>query len=209
MLEVVDLHIYNGREVLVENFSFSLKKGQHKVITGDSGTGKTTLLYALLGFFPVKQGRICWHEEATGRCVDDPLLIRQQTAWLPQDFTMPVDKPRELVDLLAGFSDNKHYFDADMLAYYLDQLGLSPVILDQHTHTLSGGERQRILFAIALAMNKPLILMDEPTSALDRKSIDKLFRVIDSIKDRIALLSVSHHPDWVRVCDQEMIIDKK
>lgn len=209
MLEVVDLHIYNGREALVENFSFTLKKGEHKVITGDSGTGKTTLLYTLLGFHPVKQGHIYWHEEASGRCIDDPLLLRQQTAWLPQDFTMPVEKPAELVDMLAGFSANKHYFDADMVAYYLDQLGLSQAILDQDTHTLSGGERQRVLFSLTLAMNKPLIMMDEPTSALDRKSIDKLFRVIDSIKDRIALLSVSHHPDWVKVCDQEMIIDKR
>ncbi|MFW5701743.1 MAG: ABC transporter ATP-binding protein [Bacteroidota bacterium] len=194
---------FDGRKIF-DDFDLSLAPGDKVALKGPSGSGKSSLLSAIMGFEHPDSGNIYIRGKMLGNGdIDD---LRRDMCWLPQNVAAPGEgKVREVIRRPFTYSDNKGLDpDREDILSGLDSLGLSEDILDKEFTKISGGEKQRVGLLICRLLKRPLLLLDEPTSALDEGSIDHAVRFMLDENDS-AVLSTSHEKRWLESCDK--IID--
>ncbi|KAI1152199.1 putative ATP-binding cassette transporter [Nemania diffusa] len=153
-------------KVLIKDINLSVNKGEHIVITGAVGSGKSLLLQAILGETQAISGKI-----SVG---DDRIAYCSQTPWL-ENMT-----PRE--NATRGSLDDEVWrdrvIDACALREFFDTKASGETIGSSGSK-ISGGERQRLALARAVALRPSLILLDDVLSAVDRTTkthiLDNLF----------------------------------
>ena len=173
---------HNGR-VMIDEADASIAPGDKVLLTGESGTGKSTLIRALAGLWPWGSGRILI-----------PAGLR--TAFLPQKAYIPHGTLRQVLDYPAQTSD----VPDDVLVDALDRCGLRRLISrldeeDRWDKVLSGGEQQRIAFARLLVHRPDIVIMDEATSALDVSSQDSMMELFRHELAGCTVISVAHRPE--------------
>ncbi len=183
------VHFSYGAEEVIREMSFSAAPGDHLVIKGESGSGKSTILKLLLGFIRPDSGRI---EVGAGDS-----SLRHHTAWLPQDLDLGEGSVEDTMDRLFSFEVNsrKDPRRRERLAA-LQELGLEPDMYEKSFRDLSTGQRQRVGLAICRLLDKQVLLLDEPTSALDPASKRKAAELLLDNSNRITI-STSHDPFWL------------
>lgn len=173
MLHINNACIAFGTEVLFSGFNMKLERGETACIVGQSGCGKTSLLNAVMGFVPLKEGSVRVGETLLDRSTIDS--VRRQIAWIPQELALPFEWVKEMVALPFGLKVNRSVpFSEERLFACFDELGLEHELYTKRVNEVSGGQRQRIMLAVAAMLNKPLIIIDEPTSALDADSTGRV-----------------------------------
>ena len=190
MLHIENICIAFGTEVLVSGFNMKLERGETACIVGQSGCGKTSLLNAIMGFVPLKEGII----RIGGMVLDKSTIdtVRRQIAWIPQELALPFEWVKEMVALPFGLK---------VLFACFDELGLEHELYTKRVNEVSGGQRQRIMLAVAAMLNKPLIIIDEPTSALDADSTGRVLSFFRRQAEKgTAVLAVSHDKDFASGC---------
>lgn len=204
MVNINNLNISFGNELIHKDFSLLVKKGEKLAITGESGKGKTTLLNLLAGFIPDYEGEIS---------VDGIVLnaksvyeIRSKIAWLPQNTSLNLGSVKELLLAPFEFAQNKDNRptkeDIATIFYAFD---LSDALLSKKVSEISGGQKQRIILASCLLLQKPLLLIDEPTSALDQAIKHKVANYI--LKNRaLTVIAVTHDDYWIENSDKVIYI---
>ena len=200
MLYINNACITFRSEVLFSGFNMKLEGGETACIVGQSGCGKTSLLNAILGFVPLKEGTIKVGETLLDKSTID--AVRRQIAWIPQELALPFEWVREMVALPFELKVNRAVpFSEERLYAYFDELGLDHDLYSKRVNEVSGGQRQRIMLAVAAMLNKPLIIIDEPTSALDSGSTDKVLAFFRRQAEKgAAVLAVSHDKDFASGC---------
>jgi ABC-type lipoprotein export system ATPase subunit len=169
--------------------SMELCRGQLTVITGRSGSGKTSVLSIVLGVSQPTRGVVERLSSSFGCAPQTAAFADQQSV---------IDN----IDLVRAIRSEP--FDSDELGL-LDALGLEG-LADRPAGALSGGERQRLALARALAVDAELVVLDEPTSQLDRATARLISRAIRDCADRGAcVVCASHDEELIAVADQ--IID--
>ena len=198
MLHINNACIAFGTEVLFSGLN--LKRGKTACIVGQSGCGKTSLLNAVMGFVPLKEGTIKVGDTLLDKSTID--IIRRQIAWIPQELALPFEWVKEMVALPFDLKVNRSVpFSEERLYEYFDDLGLEHDLYTKRVNEVSGGQRQRIMLAVAAMLNKPLIIIDEPTSALDAGSTDKVLAFFRRQAEKgAAVLAVSHDKDFASGC---------
>jgi len=199
ILTIHDLHFSrpeNRFQLLIPEFTASA--AESVVITGRSGTGKTTLLHIIAGILPVRSGRITVRGSNVSEMSDrDRRAFRlRQIGLIFQSFELieylsvldNVLLPARISPAMELTTDVKRR--ADQL---LSDVGLTRYARQSVTR-LSQGERQRVAICRALLPNPPLLLADEPTGNLDPHTSMNIVRIL---LDRVAadgatLLMVSH-----------------
>ena len=206
MLQIQNLKAgYNGK-VVVDMAALSLQPGEHCLILGKSGTGKTTLLYALAGLLSPLDGNIRIGDQEITK-LDKASLdafrgrnigIIYQT--LHMAGALSVLENMLLVQYAAGTAQ-----DAKKAEKLLAQLGLIDY-RHRKPETLSQGQQQRVAIARA-AMNSPkIILGDEPTSALDDETCEAVMQLLlDAAKASNASLVVATHDARIKKYFQKTI----
>ncbi|MDD1784299.1 ABC transporter ATP-binding protein [Enterovibrio sp. ZSDZ35] len=172
--------------------SAELTAGDHLVLSGASGSGKTSLLKVIAALSPAKKGQITWQEKPI-----EPTNFawwRRQFCYLPQEPIMGAETLQGALELPWTLGAMTSPFPIENAQAVLASLKLSHA-LDTDISALSGGEKQRVAIARALLLDKPIWLMDEPTSALDGDSRDGLIDLL--ISKPIVRVSISHDPVWV------------
>lgn len=183
---------YDQVEIL-KNFSAKILKGENTVFSGASGSGKSSLLNACLGFVPVSAGKIFVLNDEVN--TENIHKIRKEIAWLPQELFFDVKACRELVLLAFQFEVNKKYAPSEKkLMEMLEHLLLPEDILDKKVSEISGGQKQRLLLASLLLIPKPLLFLDEPTSALDQIATESVLKIIKYQEKTV--VSASHNSFW-------------
>lgn len=192
MLHINNACIAFGTEVLFSGLNLNLERGKTACIVGQSGCGKTSLLNAVMGFVPLKEGTIKVGDTLLDKSTID--IIRRQIAWIPQELALPFEWVKEMVALPFDLKVNRSVpFSEERLYEYFDDLGLEHDLYTKRVNEVSGGQRQRIMLAVAAMLNKPLIIIDEPTSALDAGSTDKVLAFFRRQAEKgAAVLAVSH-----------------
>lgn len=160
---------YEGRKI-IENLSFSVKKGEIFGILGPNGSGKTTLLKMISGILPVKSGTI----ELAGKPLSaySPKKLAQNIASLPQlptqmfDYTVLETVALGRYPFQTGFFKRLTGEDEQIIQKAMEQTNISH-LKNKAINELSGGEKQRVFLAQALVQNPVLLLLDEPTNHLD------------------------------------------
>ena len=200
MLHINNACIAFGTEVLFSGLNLNLERGKTACIVGQSGCGKTSLLNAVMGFVPLKEGTIKVGDTLLDKSTID--IIRRQIAWIPQELALPFEWVKEMVALPFDLKVNRSVpFSEERLYEYFDDLGLEHDLYTKRVNEVSGGQRQRIMLAVAAMLNKPLIIIDEPTSALDAGSTDKVLAFFRRQAEKgAAVLAVSHDKDFASGC---------
>ncbi|MCI6213273.1 ABC transporter ATP-binding protein [Bacteroides heparinolyticus] len=206
MLQIENAGIAYGNNVLFSGFNLLLNKGEIVSISGPSGCGKTSLLNAILGFIPLKEGRIILNGILLNKESVDK--VRKQIAWIPQELALPLEWVRDMVQLPFGLKANRSTpFSESQLFACFEDLGLERELYDKRVNEISGGQRQRMMIAVASMIGKPLIIVDEPTSALDSGSSEKVISFFRKQAEKgSAVLTVSHDKRFADGCDRHIII---
>ncbi|NJE54536.1 ABC transporter ATP-binding protein [Thermococcus sp. 21S9] len=182
VLEVRNLKMYyftsKGVVKAVDNISFDLKKGEVLGLAGESGCGKSSLGFTLLGM-PTPPGKIVDGSikidgrEIVGLPED---VLRREIRW--QKISMIFQGAMnalnpvytigfQMTEPLIYHKGMKQEEALDRAQKYLELVGLDPEIVYRYPHELSGGMKQRVVIAMALLMEPSVVIADEPTTALD------------------------------------------
>lgn len=206
MLYIENASIAYNNEVLFSGFSLHLNRGEIASISGPSGCGKTSLLNAILGFTPLKEGRIVLNGTVLDKSSID--IVRKQIAWIPQELALPLEWVKDMVQLPFGLKANRNFpFSEVRLFEHFEDLGLEQELYYKRVNEISGGQRQRMMIAVASMIGKPLIIVDEPTSALDSGSSGKVLTFFRRLTEKgSAILTVSHDEGFAAGCDQQIVM---
>ncbi|MBR6805775.1 MAG: ATP-binding cassette domain-containing protein [Bacteroidaceae bacterium] len=206
ILELRGITVSYGDHTVISNFSMQLERGELVAVTGVSGSGKTSLIRAILGFVPIEQGEIL----VDGIPVN-AVEVRKHTAYLPQDLSFPCEWVDEVLRMPFLFRNNRDRKITD--EQWLDcfgRLGLEGGIMKKRLNEISGGQRQRMMLAIASMLDKDIIILDEPTSALDAASVNLVTGYIKELSTRgKSVISVTHDNVFAAACDKVIEIKSK
>ncbi|MDN5359635.1 MAG: polar amino acid transport system ATP-binding protein [Thermotogaceae bacterium] len=206
ILRVENLRKSFGDNVVLKDVSFTMDKGETKVIIGPSGTGKSTLLTCINQLVKPDSGTI-YLKDINVTKAEEMNKIRARIGFVFQDFGL-FSHLTAMRNVMIGpvkvQKMNKE--DAKNLAYEeLKRVGLLEHA-DKYPAQLSGGQKQRVGIARALAMQPELILFDEPTSALDPELIGEVLAVMKDLADnKMTMLIVTHEMGFARTVSDEII----
>jgi energy-coupling factor transporter ATP-binding protein EcfA2 len=197
MLEIEKLSVsIKGRRVL-QDVSFSLKKGESLGIAGTMGSGKTTLLYSIKGIIPgLKSGKVGGKINFSGeprKAMDRRIGIVFQN---PNDQVFCNTVAEEVGFGLKNLGIRGHELDAKVQDA-LRRVGLEGRAKDD-PFELSQGQRQKLAIASVLAMGPELIMLDEPTSSLDHRASVEIYDILRGlVKEGKAVIVVEHDTDYL------------
>ncbi len=188
LLEAQGLCLGYGSASILEAVSLTVNEGEFWFLLGQNGTGKSTLVKAILGLLQPRSGVIRLHED---------LRDRRQVGFVPQQPEINPTLPttvREFVTLGLVGIHSRPRDTAQRLSWALERVGL--VGMERQDYwSLSGGQRQRVLVARALARRPRLLVMDEPTAGLDPTAESTLMGYLDSLNrvEGLTIVCVSHN----------------
>ena len=197
-LEVKDLSFSYGDNKVLNNVSFSSSGGEAIAVLGPNGVGKSTFFKCILGFLPIRKGKI----EIEGKDVSimKGKELSKYIAYIPQS-SNPVFNHTVLDSVAMGMNNQIGLFsvpgekEREKAAAALDRLGILK-LKDRGCLNISGGERQLMLIARAMVQDARIIVMDEPTSSLDYGNSYRVMETIMSLsKDGYTILFSTHDPD--------------
>ncbi|MEE3006615.1 MAG: phosphonate C-P lyase system protein PhnL [Pseudomonadota bacterium] len=200
------LHNQGAKKLPVfQNISFQVKAGECLVLTGASGTGKSTLLRAIYANYLVQSGTINIRHE--NKWVDlasasphEVLDIRKKTLGYVSQFLRVI--PRiSTIDLVCEplIVQGKLIKPAKAQAKkLLNKLSIPESLWDLPPATFSGGEQQRVNIARTLIQDYPILLLDEPTASLDEKNRDAVIELINDARNQGTAVVGIFHDKYVR-----------
>ncbi len=185
------------KKVILEHFNLKIYPQDKVIIYGRSGSGKTTLFSLLLGFNQPDKGKIL----INGQPLDCHRIweLRKQFAYVDQDSILGQGRVKKIIQEYLHFKVNRSRFPESWkkFKFFLRQFNLTPDILEKKVENVSGGERQRLALALALSLNRPILLLDEVTSSLDPNNKKVVTQTILKEKDK-TLLVVTHDALWLK-----------
>lgn len=195
---------FDGKKI-IEDFTDVISSGEHVCLMGESGAGKSTLLNSLMGLTEPSEGRIFVDELPVN--AQHIQQVRSKIAWVPQEIHLPYEFVYETVDAPFQLKVNQAlHFDLQLMYRLFDRLGLEKSLYKRRMQEISGGERQRLMIAIALLLDKKILLLDEPTSAIDPQTREKMIAFLKSLD--ITLLAVTHDLQFAASCHRIINISK-
>lgn len=201
LVTIENLTVARGKNTLFRNLSFSLNKGEIVGIVGRSGIGKSTLADVLCGLLKPQSGEVNWHSQTHQK--HQVLKLYQD----PPEAFAPTATLQTLLDDVI----KKHRLDRSQIPPLLEQLSLSPDILQRTAENVSGGELQRVAILRALLLNPVLLFADEVTSRLDPITQQETIQLlIEQCRARnCGLILVSHDPHLIeKSCDKVVDLEQ-
>lgn len=192
-----------NQKVALNDLNLTLEDGDFVTVIGGNGAGKSTMLNAVAGVWPVDMGKIIIdgkditrlpeHKRAAyiGRVFQDPMMGTAATMQIDENLALAARRGAGRT-LRIGITkkENAEYHEL------LKTLGLG--LEDRMTSKvglLSGGQRQALTLLMATLQKPDLLLLDEHTAALDPKTADKVLQITENIvaRDNLTTLMVTHN----------------
>lgn len=176
----------NSKEVVLEDVSFSFKKGLNTSILGASGCGKTTLLRIIGGVDSDFEGELLY----LGKPIKDfDQYRREHVSFIFQDLNLIPHL--NLIKNITLALTNDIIDKKEKALELLEKVGLKDHS-EKLPHQLSGGERQRVAIARALARDTEVLFCDEPTGSLDKKTKREIMDLIVRVFSDKTLIFITH-----------------
>jgi len=193
VLEVENLKVELGGEVILDNLSFEIKEGDILAILGPNGAGKTVLLKTLLKTLPFS-GRIDWKPGI-------------KKSYVPQRLPFIKDVPMSVKE----FFKLKKVSDREIKETLLS-VGLKEETMAKNVGDLSSGQFQRVLIGWSLISNPQVLLFDEPTTGIDIGGQESVYSLLEKLsKERgLTILLVTHDLEVVyKLATKCLCLNKK
>jgi len=194
---------FGAGEPVVQDASFTVRRGERIGISAPSGAGKSTLLRAIAGMISPRAGKITVDGEPLAAAAEGGFRI----GYVPQDVHLLTGTIAENLRAGAPDASDEQLWSACRRAQVADDIARFPHQLDTRLGGggagLSGGQRQRLAIARALLTCPWLLMLDEATSALDHPTEGRLLRALPGM----ALLVVSHRPEVMAAMDRVLMLE--
>ncbi len=182
MIEIRDLTISFGKEIICENINLDINDGDYIGIIGENGTGKTSLLNSIFNINPVKSNKI----------FIDGIDVNEYKDWdnfgyVLQKFNLNHDIPITIKEYLSLYYKDKKKLNKLAKEFEVDKL------FNKKFNDLSGGQAQRVNIVKALAMDIKYLVLDEPNAGLDEIKRDNLYKKLHDLnKGGLTIIVVTH-----------------
>jgi peptide/nickel transport system ATP-binding protein len=201
----------------VDDVSFEIFKGETLGLVGESGCGKTTLGRTLLRLIEPTSGRLVYNNSDITKLTNTQLKkLRKDVQLIFQDPYSSLNPRLTIGDAISepmkvASIEKNNQNRKGKVATLLEQVSLSPNMMNRYPHEFSGGQRQRIVIARALSLSPGFIVCDESVSALDVSVQAQVLNLLNDLKRELGLtmLFISHDLSVVRyMCDRIMVMNK-
>ena len=220
LLRVRDLKVhFTGRDArrstikAVDGVSFDLAAGRTLALVGESGCGKSTTAYAIVGLESATSGSIEFTGQEISRLAPKARqALATEMAIVFQDPTAALDPKMTVADSIMeplAIQGRTQAEQRRRLSELLDRVGLPAAYATRTPNALSGGQKQRVVIARALALSPKLLVLDEPVSALDVSIRSQILNLLMELQQELGLayLFISHDLSVVRhVADETMVM---
>ncbi len=209
IIKVDNLSIANERQAIINQLSFEIQQGEFVSITGQSGSGKSTVL-KFLAQLNDPTLKVSGSYQLLGKDVNDysPIELRQIVSYFYQTPSLFGDTVRD--NLAFPYEIRHEEFDEQRAIEMLNNVDLSHSFLDKNIKSLSGGERQRVALIRNLMYPSKVLLLDEISSALDFNTRQIIWSWLEKYRQEhgATILMVSHLDEEHEMTDRKIEIVK-
>jgi len=194
-LNLQDVQIKQQENVILENISLKINKGEFVYFVGKTGSGKSSLLKSLYGDISFNKGDIHFESQSLKKIKRKNILdVRRKIGIVFQDFELLMDRSIEdnlkFVMKATGWKGKKKINEAVIdLLKKVDMLDKAK----SFPHLISGGEQQRVAIARALINDPELIIADEPTGNLDPETSEKIMTLLKTVAGNDKTIIMATH----------------
>lgn len=188
--------------VAVEDVDFQVNKREFITVLGQNGSGKTSLIKAILGTLPLSKGEVEWEKGI-------------KRSYIGQNIEIKSDFPAKVKEVIASGNILKNGFlfsskERRLVFKSAEKLGITD-ILDKSFKELSGGQRQRVLIARAIVGNPDILFFDEPVNNLDENVRKDFYDILKELKaNGKSVVIITHDFEKIKdLCDKVLVLDKK
>lgn len=187
--------VTDGGNVLAKNLNFKIPSGQLTVLKGPVGSGKSSILKAIIKNRRLESGDI----SIGGVSIKEisPVDIRKYVAYVPQH---PVLFNRPIIEnILYGTNGTEPDVINIIARYNLTEIGVNDLHRDagKNGNALSGGQKQIVLILRFLLRNSPIVLFDEPTSSLSPSLKSNILNLLQGMNDGTRTILITTHDEDV------------
>jgi len=179
---------YDKNNLIYDNFSLELKKGELISIVGKSGSGKSTLFELISGNLKPIKGKI----------------ETKKISSIYQDPYSSFHPSYSIINQINDIYKNSIKIDEE-IKKYCQEISLDYNLLEKKPHELSGGQLQRCSILRALIMKPELLLVDEPTSALDNIIAVDVMKLLIKYLDSCGIVLITHDLTMAKWCSDKII----
>lgn len=201
IVEVKNFKMQFDNKVVIKDLSFEVKKGEIFGFLGSNGSGKTTTLRALLGFYQPTGGELLVDGKKYNP-EDSSVVI----GYLPEE--RGLYRKETVLDTMTYFGELKGLKNPQEWSLkYLKRVGLLDKA-NEKLEKLSGGQQQKVQLGVTI-MNEPkLLILDEPTKGFDPMNRRLLMEIIDELHQKgTAVILITHYMDEVeKLCDRALLL---
>lgn len=211
-------HEYSANKNIIENVSFSVKKGEILGLTGLVGSGRSELLKAIYGALPRKSGKILIDDKECS--ISEPSdAIRSGIGLLTEDRkkdgyigTMNI-KENMTLPILRKISRNRFINsrkENDITSHYFKYMNIKAPGLNTNILNLSGGNQQKVILAKSLLTEMKVLFLDEPTRGIDIGAKAEIYKIIADLASKgLSIVMVSSElPELLALCDRFVVLGK-
>ncbi len=189
--------------------NFKIQPGESVAIMGEMGSGKTTIINLLMGFYTPKDGLILIDDVEIDQYA--PAELRKEFAYVPQEIILFQGTIKENIAIKHPGIDSHEIVEAAKLSGAIRYINLNPdgfnMKIKEKGHNISGGQRQSIGIARAIIDDFSIALMDEPTAHLDTESERRALNGMGKkLKGKTALM-VTHKASLLSLVDRIIVME--
>ena len=193
----------------LQDMNFTVNRGDTVGIIGGTGSGKTSLVNLIPGFYPATEGEILLEGRDIRTMSDEEL--RRRIGVVPQKAVLFKGTIRSNLQWGKPDATEEEMWKALELAQASEVVDGKPGKLDatvaQNGKNFSGGQRQRLTIARALVRNPEILILDDSASALDYATDAKLRAAIRTLEDKTTTFIVSQRASTIRHADKIIVLD--
>ena len=185
-LKNIYYHPSTSEKPILKCISLDVKRGQPLIISGASGTGKTSLVEVISGLVSQNKGTILYE--------DQTVTERQRREMCGVVFQFP---ERHFIGMTVAHELRlgQRRLPGELQSEVLTKVGLGLIDISEFPERLSGGQQRRLAIAVQLIRRPKILLLDEPTAGLDWSIRDEILRLIKHLSKEKYMIIVTHEPE--------------